>query len=45
MCRVLLFHSVKVAEMPPVWERAAKSAYDVISLLVKIRFFTIPFGV
>ena len=27
---VPIFYSVKVAELPPIWERAAKSAYQLL---------------
>ena len=42
---VLLFNLVKLTELPLVWERAANSAYHVISLLVKICLFIFPFDV
>ena len=43
---VQLFNSVKVAELPPAWERAANSAYHLLfSLFVKIYLFIFPFDV
>ena len=42
----LLFNLVKLTELPPVWERAANSAYHLLFLLlVKICLFSSPFDV
>ena len=40
-----LLNSVKVNELPPVWERAANSTSSVIPFFVKICLPILPFNV
>ena len=42
---VQLFNSVKITELPPVWERVANSAYHVMSLFIGICLSIFPFDV
>ena len=46
-CVSNLFNSVKITELPPVWERAANSAYHLIFkfYFVKIYLSIFPFDV